>query len=1766
MRKNNKLKLLLVSLSALGSFFVTASTNETYENIQPLTSETAQKIYAGEISMADGYYDSSLIKTSILNPDGDDDEDGLLNKEEVYTYEKDSKLYYGLNSHPHLADTDGDGITDDQDTHKLSWDLSDRDMLFFQELAYRNKSVLFYMFNNDNFLDFKDNVQQALNLEKQGKYSGENQRFMLNAYTNMQYEFSRYWQPVYSFDESNGYQATWFTNQSDFPFIESQTLNVLAIAGTNNPNDFDDDIDLAAGAKRPSQLSDNINKATWYWQDWNIRKKFFNPSDPKFNSQKIKWLDQRGKPSIATVGHSLGGYLANGYAALLLENKKDNSYSNNYLGAWSFNAPAIKDSSLANYVNTWIREGKSHNFVTAQDNMPSHFSNAITVGDGGHTNKSFFKKPIVDKYFVNGIRKGSETILNPQPQLKDLALAKQILSVNYIRNNSTLKSFESVFTSQVKYKNKIQENIPKGYKFKDENALNNLSLFSQNLEIVPINHKIVYNFTFNGRPVHTFDQTEFTVNVETNNYKVPSIPPYPSSITKRYAIKGYDSVPIVTDFTKDSIFNLELIEVENKATTKITFVDHATNKQIGEKLTATTYPGEDIYWENAWNDVNYRLLDPESYPTWGKENIIDLELIPFEQNIIFKMDNKEIGREQFITKVTDQLHSFSLPKSKLPHKLYEQISINEQERNNTFATWVVNLREVDEPKHEVIVRLLDPLSRDVLVVQKFQKWSDEKITQSEINLPNHYEFSDKSSYDALETQDIILKRKEYTLTYQFVLEGETISTDVIETEYLGDYELPNVPSSNTNDFVYQTKNQLRKIENIDKNQTIVVELTKLQLQTTINYVWDGHNVASQELQKAPSYNIQVSDLSVPENYTLVNSNIVNIKTGQTNNLEVNKVQKTVFVSYFIDQTEIATQKITKDFDYVITSSSLSIPTGYSLKNPNQVFDMNHNHNIDLVRKEYVLTYEFWFEDHKISSEQITVSYGKEYQLPPLPFSNLNDYGYKTLNEYKPLKTVESNQVVKIFLIKDELVTTINYFDQEQNLIQSQQINKAPSYKVKHSDLVLPLNYHIENPNTLEIHTGQINSVILSKNLLETQITLKYQNNAIETRRLEIPFDEHLFASSLVAPKGYEIKDLNLIINAGQNYEIELNKKSYILTYEFRFNDKIISVNKVPVLYHESYTLPSLPSSNSNDFSYRTKNTYQPILNVEKDQEIIVDLEKDQVATTIEYLNDANEILETQKFWKAPNYQITSKDLNIPNGYALKDPNIQITIGQNNKVAVTNLVATTTFNFVDNEQLISSITLKQAQNSQIAFSSLQLPFGYLARDPQESYLAGQTYTINVEKETFTLTYEYFFENTKVASVSLKVKFHEEYNLPELPISTSNLYDFGLVDPNSYKAINNVEQSETYRIYLAKKQVETIFEYYYNDKKLGTQQFYSSSKYTPSTSDLILPAGYVLKTSDLVLESGKINQILVQEASSATTFIFKYEDQVIKTQTLERNSKNKILLTELDVPNGYVIINPQNEYDPKATYEIVLNKKQFHITYNFYYEGDLIAIEKVNVLFEGTYELPPVPNSNSDEYHYIPISNYVVLENVNEDQIVNVQLEKSTDVTTLIFVFDNKILHRQSISKSEFNNFNNTMWEITEHYIATNPNITIIKGQENIINLQEEMVVSHIVLRFKDKIIKEITITHKYNEPINLEDLDLPEEYVLPKGLNLYQLDGIYTIELQMKNNSSGNWKPLVIGLSLAVILIISSIITALKVGKAKMLLMLTKIWKTISFKK
>ena len=167
---------------------------------RPVTAEDLLKISKGELHSENDFLDNSLYGEKVLDLEGDDDQDGIKNKDELYVYRKDGKDYLGYNSHPLLADSDGDGLADGEDDNKKQWYVTDRDALLFMELSYRDDDYI------EKILDHK-NPFPSLYLNRQ-------------EYKMMHNELAPFWKMKKAYHTASGLDAYLFETKSDLPYLK----------------------------------------------------------------------------------------------------------------------------------------------------------------------------------------------------------------------------------------------------------------------------------------------------------------------------------------------------------------------------------------------------------------------------------------------------------------------------------------------------------------------------------------------------------------------------------------------------------------------------------------------------------------------------------------------------------------------------------------------------------------------------------------------------------------------------------------------------------------------------------------------------------------------------------------------------------------------------------------------------------------------------------------------------------------------------------------------------------------------------------------------------------------------------------------------------------------------------------------------------------------------------------------------------------------------------------------------------------------------------------------------------------------------------------------------------------------------------------------------------------------------------------------------------------------------------------------------------------
>ena len=403
------------------NFETRAVSNSSEVKKYELNEEYAKQIKAGIIASEGNKIDSLLVNGPTLIPEGFTDNDYLKDKDEVYIYEKNGKKYVGYNSHPMLEDTDGDGIIDSKEKadEKLKWNVSERDMIMFMELAYRDDQYI------DRVLDHKRPLTESDLYKKKNETKPRYEYMMMNK------ELGPYWERKKSYHTSSGLDAVLFETKSDFSYLPNGTAQVLAFRGTSDAKDIKADITLGTGGN-PQQGVEAEN----------IMRELAN---------------DKSITNLYLTGHSLGGYLVQramveayqlAYSDSRVMSPKENAayrnfYNNILKKGTTFNAPKVVTNLLTKREfwqkgldsKTIAKSGKMTHYITDNDKtIRKGVSNdkdvVINVGptSGGHSSRSYFEADMINRRpeFISGKRISLDATGYQDPKLTTIKLVEKV--------------------------------------------------------------------------------------------------------------------------------------------------------------------------------------------------------------------------------------------------------------------------------------------------------------------------------------------------------------------------------------------------------------------------------------------------------------------------------------------------------------------------------------------------------------------------------------------------------------------------------------------------------------------------------------------------------------------------------------------------------------------------------------------------------------------------------------------------------------------------------------------------------------------------------------------------------------------------------------------------------------------------------------------------------------------------------------------------------------------------------------------------------------------------------------------------------------------------------------------------------------------------------------------------------------------------------------------------------------------------------------------
>ena len=225
-------------------------------------------------------------------------------------------------------DTDGDGLPDSIDRNPQQWNVSERDLRMFSSLAYEGKSSLETLFNGKNWWSYESAAKAA-----NSKY--------FNNQADVS-ELTGKWELLKAESPGSGLGYAVFGNknaQGDWENV------VVTFRGTEktSPHDLLADLKIWAG---------NL------------------PTQASYLNQIARYVDTLNAKNVYSTGHSLGGYLAEYFAAHTMQQRYD--WSDDFKRSSLFN-PAV--------LNT---DNSSSNALKQARSIAEKFS-ATTISDDSDT-------------------------------------------------------------------------------------------------------------------------------------------------------------------------------------------------------------------------------------------------------------------------------------------------------------------------------------------------------------------------------------------------------------------------------------------------------------------------------------------------------------------------------------------------------------------------------------------------------------------------------------------------------------------------------------------------------------------------------------------------------------------------------------------------------------------------------------------------------------------------------------------------------------------------------------------------------------------------------------------------------------------------------------------------------------------------------------------------------------------------------------------------------------------------------------------------------------------------------------------------------------------------------------------------------------------------------------------------------------------------------------------------------------------------------------
>lgn len=959
------------------------STALAQDQEQPLNAETAKAIHEGQVTWCgrenDGYLDRSLVNHAVLDPQADDDGDGIANRDELgVKTESNGRQCYVYHSHPLLADTDGDGILDRSDPDPLSWNVQTRDAIIFQRIAYRDDNYLRKLL--DPWSDYKESDW----------FEGGQE------YGVIRKEMSPYWvvkktwhNPGNSFDA----QLFSFSNKM-FPFLKNESVNVIAFRGTDgNKGDLGSDISLSGG-QWPSQADDTIQVA-----------------DELFNNKT---------PNLHVTGHSLGGFLSQIFAVRsigarfgypeLNEQHKDWMYHDKtkhdspYLkGIYSFNAPKIRCGWAAYWMceyeklnNEIANRAGAKNYRTANDpisKMAGIPPNPITLpnSDAGHGSSSFFEEKYIDfDGFSVGYRRGfgkGEGYQDPVIAANNghMYVKPTVLEIQS-ENGKSLKTYR----------------LAKTY---DELRQLDISTFLDGYEAIgPVKpleygeHRIVkvkdpvYQITYQFKDEDKVVETKQISVKRGEDYQLPKIP-VSSDPDYTYSYSGELPKADTENLSADQTYVIALQKTAVTRTTTIKLVDEG--KVVSEyQIVSKPSEGESkLKLDDTKLPEGYQYQGKPAALKLGQENLITVEKKVYQVTINYQDDQGQVLKTDQV-KVKHGEDTQYNPEAPDNYQIKEgaTISLPTKVKENQTVTIPVTKRPKVVKSFQVEARFVG--KNNQLIASK--NWMQDEGTMLVLpELPAHpeankgksyqlapgYSFPEKPVYGSTSIKVPLVEAipataitdnahlNQYAITIQYFLKDQKIKEETVKLPY-GAMIPVKAPQSDKGNYTFDRSFSELTVK---KTETIKVplEFNPYTYQVKVKYLFKGVLVKAEDEAQTVAHGAQAK-ITVPEPDTYeLEPGWQNPTITQAQTLEVPLVKKVKPVPK-PDPIPAPTQEYTVKIIYVdqdqnnkvIAQQNVKVKDGSS---PALVIPEYPNPEDSLDEYEYVLAEGFVFP--KVTSDQ-----------------------------------------------------------------------------------------------------------------------------------------------------------------------------------------------------------------------------------------------------------------------------------------------------------------------------------------------------------------------------------------------------------------------------------------------------------------------------------------------------------------------------------------------------------------------------------------------------------------------------------------------------------------------------------------------------------------------------------------------------------------------------------------------------------------------------